>query len=243
MAVGPPGILPTMAKKDAAPKQRGARLAQIRSVYRLTKQSDPKIGWILLACFLGTLAFFVVLGLVLNAPYPLGGFGLAVALLVSTIVLGRRADRAAFAQIEGIAGAAGEVLKTIRRGWSVTPMVAAAPRSQDVVHRAVGRSGVVLIAEGNPHRVGALLAGEKRKMTRLLGDVPIYDKIIGTDEGQVPLRRLRAYLTKLPRNQLRKDQVREINNRLRAMPGLQQQIPKGALPKNVRMPKGGPKVR
>ena len=41
-------------------------------------------------------------------------------------------------------------------------------RSQDVVHRAVGKAGIVLVAEGNPNRVKGLLAAEKKKMARIV---------------------------------------------------------------------------
>jgi len=241
-----PGILRRMAKKDAAGGKRTGRISQIRSVYSMTKQGDPKIGWILLASFLGTVAVFAVIGLVTDSLWFLTPIGVLFGLLIATIVFGRRAERSAFAQMEGQPGAAVAVLKSIKRGWAVTEVVAAAPSTRPmdvaVVHRAVGRPGVVLVAEGNPNRLGPLLAAEKRKMSRMLGDAPVYDVIIGNGDKQVPLRRLRAYLMKLPRN-LRKDQVREINDRLRALPGIQQQVPRGPLPKNVRMPKTNPKIR
>ena len=68
------------------------------------------------------------------------------------IVFGRRAERAAFGQMEGQPGAAAAVLENVGRGWTVTPAVAM-NRSQDVVHRAVGKPGIVLVAEGNPNRL------------------------------------------------------------------------------------------
>ena len=46
---------------------------------------------------------------------------------------------------------------------------------------------VVLVAEGAPHRVKTLLAQEKKRVSRLVGDTPIYDVIVGNEEGQVPL--------------------------------------------------------
>lgn len=237
-----------MAKKDAAGGKRTGRIAQIRSVYSMTKKGDPKIGWIMLACFLGTVAVFVVLGLVIGSVWFFVPLGVAIGFLVATIVFGRRAERSAFAQMEGQPGAALAVLKSIKRGWVVTEVVAAAPsqRPMDMalVHRAVGRPGVVLIGEGNPNRLAPLLAAEKRKMARMLGDVPVYDTVIGNDDNQVSLRKLRGYMMKLPRN-LSRDQVREVNTRLRALPGIQQQVPRGPLPtkKNVRMPKTNPKIR
>lgn len=227
-----------MAKDE---KKQG-RIAQIRAVYRMSKQSDPKIGWIIFGSFLAVFALFLVLGFIIGRPWFLGIIGFPLALLVATIIFGRRAERAAFGQVEGKPGAALAVLNALRRGWTVTPVVSAAARTQDVVHRAVGRPGVVLVGEGAPNRVRQLIGAEKRRLARLLGDVPIYDVIVGNGEKQVPLKRLRATLVKLPRN-LDKRQVREVNNRLKAIGDAQQQLmPKGPIPKNLRIPRG-PNIR
>jgi hypothetical protein len=153
-------------------------------------------------------------------------------------VFGRRAERAAFGQMEGQPGAAAAVLDNIGRGWATTPAVAM-NRSQDVVHRAVGKAGIVLVAEGNPNRVKSLLAAEKKKMNRIVADVPVHDVIVGDGEGQVGLKKLRTTLLKYPRV-LTGPQVTATNDRLRALGDLMSNmpVPKGPMPKGMRMPKG-----
>ena len=59
---------------------------------------------------------------------------------------------------------------------------------------------MILVGEGSPHRVKTLLAQEKKRTARLVGDVPIYDIVIGNGEGEVPLSKLERHLTKLPSN-------------------------------------------
>jgi hypothetical protein len=221
---------------DEKKKQRGQRLSQVRAAYTMTKQGDPKVGLIVAAVGLVVLAAFIGLGFLVGHPIYLGLVGVAFALLAMVIVFGRRAEKAAYAQVEGQPGAAAAVLNTLRRGWTVTPGVAAT-RNQDIVHRAVGRPGVVLVAEGSPSRLGNLLAQEKKKYARILPDVPLYDIQAGNGEGQVPLRKLQREVAKLPRN-LRPAQVAEIERRLKAMQTMNLPIPKGPMPKNVRMPKG-----
>ena len=54
--------------------------------------------------------------------------------------------------------------------------------------------------EGAPHRVKGLLAQEKKRHARVVGKTPIYDIVVGNDEGQMPLRKLQRHLMKLPRN-------------------------------------------
>ncbi|OIK29402.1 DUF4191 domain-containing protein [Streptomyces malaysiense] len=229
-----------MARKEtAADAANAGRLKQIALTYKMTRKVDTKIGLVLAAVGLGTLAVFLVIGFLLGHPVYLGIFGLLVGLLGAAVVFGRRAERAAFGQMEGQPGAAAAVLDNVGRGWTTTPAVAM-NRSQDVVHRAVGKAGIVLVAEGNPNRVKSLLAAEKKKMNRIVADVPVHDVIVGNGEGQVELKKLRTTMLKFPRV-LTGPQVTATNDRLRALGDLMSNmpVPKGPMPKGMRMPKGG----
>ena len=227
-----------MARKDPdslnTPKK--SRTGQIRAAYKMTRQVDPLVGWVTLATGFVTFALVVAIGFLLGHPVYAGIVGAMIGFLLATIVFGRRAEKAAFAQVEGQAGAAAAAMNMLRRGWTVTPGVAV-NRNQDLVHRAVGRPGVVLVGEGPPSRVGNLLAAEKRKVTRFLPDVPVYEVQAGNDEGQVPLRKLNSKLMKLPRN-LTNSQVSEVNRRLKALGTMNLPIPKGPMPKGLKTPKG-----
>ncbi|NJP66658.1 DUF4191 domain-containing protein [Streptomyces spiramenti] len=224
-------------KKKADPENPG-RLRQIGLTYKMTRRSDRWIGWVIGGVFLGTFGVVLAIGFLIGHPIYLGILGFLVALLATAIVFGRRAERAAYGQMEGQPGAAAAVLENIKRGFVITPAVAI-NRSQDVVHRAVGKCGIVLVAEGNPNRVKGLLAAEKRKMARVVTDVPVHDIMVGREEGQVPLGKLRGKLMKLPRV-LPGARITEINDRLRAMGDLMKNmpVPKGPMPKGMRMPKG-----
>jgi hypothetical protein len=218
--------------------KKPSRTAQIRQAYSMTRKSDPRVGWVTLGVFLGVLVVMVAIGVLLKHPVYVGIMGVMFAFLAATIVFGRRAEKAAFSQVEGQPGAAAAALNMLRKGWTVTPGVAVT-RNQDLVHRAVGRPGVVLIAEGGgPSRLGNLLAQEKKKVARFVPDVPIYDFQAGNDEGQVPLRKLNKALMKLPRN-LKNDQVSEVNRRLKALGSMSLPIPKGPMPRNIQ--RGGPR--
>ena len=137
--------------------------------------------------------------------------------LVAMIIFGRRAQKPAYSQAEGQPGAAGWVLENMRGNWRVTQAVAGTSQL-DAVHRVLGRPGVVLVGEGAPHRVKPLLAQEKKRVARIVGDTPIYDVIIGDDEGQVPLRKLNNHLMKLPRN-ITAAEVNSIRGRMSAFGG------------------------
>ncbi|MDQ8701392.1 DUF4191 domain-containing protein [Streptomyces sp. LHD-70] len=233
-----------MARKDdAASAANPGRLKQIALTYKMTRRADSKIGLVLAAVGIVTFGVLLGIGLLIGYPVYLGILGVLLAFLAMAIVFGRRAEKAAFGQMEGQPGAAAAVLDNVGRGWTTTPAVAM-NRSQDVVHRAVGKAGIVLIGEGNPNRLKGLLAAEKKKMARIVVDVPVHDFIVGNGEGQVPLKKLRTTMLKLPRV-LAGPQVTQTNDRLKALGDMMSNmpLPKGPMPKGMRMPKGGPKMR
>ncbi|MFI6283514.1 DUF4191 domain-containing protein [Streptomyces sp. NPDC051018] len=225
------------ASTDAAANP--GRLKQIALTYKMTRKADPKVGLVIAAVGIVTFGVFLGIGFLIGYPVYLGILGFLLAFLAMAIIFGRRAERAAFGQMEGQPGAAAAVLQNVGRGWTTTPAIAM-NRNQDVVHRAVGRAGIVLVAEGNPNRLKTLLAAEKKKMARIVVDVPVHDIVVGTDEGQVPLKKVRTTMLKLPRV-LSGPQVTATNDRLRALGDLMSNmpLPKGPMPKGMRMPRGG----
>ncbi|WP_328913025.1 MULTISPECIES: DUF4191 domain-containing protein [unclassified Streptomyces] len=225
-----------MARKETS--ENPGRLKQIVQTYKMTRQADSKIGLVIAAVGIVTFGVLLALGFLIGHPIYAGILGLLVALLAMAVVFGRRAERAAFGQLEGKPGAAAAVLQNIGRGWTVTPAVAM-NKSQDVVHRAVGKAGVVLVGEGNPNRVRGLLAAEKKRISRVVYDVPVHDYIVGTGEDQLALKKIRATLLRLPRS-LSGPKTTEVNDRLRALGDLMSNmpIPKGPMPRGMRMPKG-----
>ena len=74
-----------------------------------------------------------------------------------------------------------------------------------------------------------LLAAEKKKVARGVGDTPIYDIVVGDDEGQVPLKKLSSHVMKLPRN-LTAAEVNALGKRMSALGGARMPVPGGPLP-------------
>ncbi|MET4926144.1 DUF4191 domain-containing protein [Streptomyces sp. PSRA5] len=226
-------------KENADTAAETGRLKQIALTYKMTRRVDKRVGLVVAGVGIVTFGVLLAIGFLVGHPIYLGILGFILAFLAMAIVFGRRAERAAFGQMEGQPGAAAAVLENVGRGWSTTPAIAM-NRSQDVIHRAVGKAGIVLVAEGNPNRLKSLLAAEKKKMARIVIDVPVHDIIVGDGEGQVPLKKVRTTMLKLPRV-LSGPQVTAANDRLRAMGDLMSNmpLPKGPMPKGMRMPRGG----
>jgi xanthosine utilization system XapX-like protein len=178
------------AKKDGSPAlDRSGRVAQLRAVWSMTHKADRKLPLVVLGPALAALAVLVVVGILIGHPIYLSVLGVLGALFVGMAIFGRRATGAMYAQVEGQPGAAASVLQTLRGDWHTTPAVAF-NRNMDLVHRVVGRPGVVLVAEGSPAPLRQLLTDQKRRVGRVAPETPIYDVIIGDGEGQVPIRKL-----------------------------------------------------
>jgi hypothetical protein len=228
-----------MAKKDnPTGTEKQGRIKQIAASYRMTKKSDPRIGLILLGVFvvagaLGYLLFFFLPGgWILDLVTAV-----MVGLLAALVVFGRRAQRAAYALIEGQPGAAAAALGMLRRGWKTDPAIAF-NKNQDIVHRVVGPPGIVLIGEGNPNRLKSLLANERRKHERVVSETPIHEVIVGDPSktpGAVPVSKLTRHVTKLGRN-LKGAQMTDVLSRLRALDANRSNIPlpKGPMPTNLK---------
>lgn len=226
-------------KKSArSPKEtkegKEPRLKAVRDAYKITKEVKPWIGLSLVAIFLVVWAIGIGLGFIWGHPVYTGFISLPLAVLASLFFFTRVAGAAAYQSIEGQAGAGASVLMAIRKGWTTTPAVAV-NRNQDMVHRSVGRAGIVLVGEGGS-AVRTLLTEERRKTERFAPGVPIAEVIVGDMEGQVALRKLQKHLQKMPKK-LSPSQMNEVRARLKAVGGLAMPIPKGPMPKNVKVPK------
>jgi hypothetical protein len=218
-----------MTPKTPGKPSRRERLRQIRDALSATAKNDPKFMPIVVGTFLGTLAVVVAIGFALGHPILIGILGISLAALAAMTIAGRRASKTAFSRIEGQPGAAFAVIGSMRGDWRATQAVEFT-RNYDLVHRVIGRPGIILVAEGSPAKTRELIGTQARKVRRLAGDKPIYDVVVGDGEGQVPLRKLQSHLMKLPRN-LKPKEVNELESRLKAIGGANMPIPKGPMPR------------
>ena len=219
-----------MSTPAAPPK---GRIRQIFQAYRITKKQDKHLGLVLLAWFLGVGLLVGAIGWFLHPVFGVV-MGFLTGFTALMLVFGRRAERAAYAQVEGQTGAAAGALQMLRRGWTVKPAIAFT-KNQDVVHRVVGRPGLILVGEGQASRVRQLLVAEKKKHARVAGEVPVYDIIVGSGDGTVPLPKLVSHIRKLPKN-IKPAEMTELVQRLRALDAMRPQtpLPKGPMPTSAK---------
>ncbi len=221
------------AAKAATKAGRKERRGQIWQAFKTQRKEDKRLLPYMILCLLGTAAVVTGIAILLGAPWW-GGlvFGLILGALVALIFFARRVQSNVYKQADGTPGAAAWSLQNnqLRGKWRITPAIAGTAHL-DAVHRVVGRPGIILIGEGATHRVKPLLAQEKKKIARIVGETPIYDIIVGNEDGQTPLRKLNQSLMKLPRN-ISAAQVSDLDGRLTALSARvgQAGMPKGPLP-------------
>ncbi|WP_078312618.1 MULTISPECIES: DUF4191 domain-containing protein [unclassified Mycobacterium] len=216
-----------------------ARRAQMWQAFQIQRKEDKRLLPYMIGAFVLIVAAFAVAG------YFAGGIsvfmfpilGVVLGLLVAFIIFGRRVQKSVFTKAEGQKGAAGWALDNMRGKWRVTTAVAGTTQL-DVVHRVIGRPGIIFVAEGAPGRLGPLLAQEKKRTARVVGDTPIYDVIVGNEDGQVPLSKLERHLTKLPANITAK-QMDSLESRLSALGSRAAAMPKGPMPGGQAKARGG----
>jgi hypothetical protein len=225
-------------KTKKAPKvkrPRGARLKTIKRAFVATRKQDPKVLPLVLIAFFGPFLLLLAIGFLVGWEWYLGFLGLLVGLLAATFVFGRRVQATAYSQVEGQVGAAAAVLQNMRGDWRVTPAVGFT-REQDLVHRVIGKPGVILVAEGARNRTRNLVGTEKRRISRFAGSTPVYDVYVGDGDGEVPLRGLEKHFLKLPHN-IKPKVVNELDRKFKAMGGPAMPIPKGPMPRGGRVPR------
>ncbi|MFI7597594.1 DUF4191 domain-containing protein [Actinoplanes sp. NPDC049681] len=210
------------------------RLKQIGQVFTFTARQDRWFVPLIIAAVLIPLAVTVLLVL-LGFGWVWVPIGVMVALLAALIVLNLRSNAAMMNAAEGQPGAAASIMENMRGDWRVRP-AASSTTQFDMVHVVIGRPGVILLGEGQQQRVRSLLGQEKRRLSKVIGNAPMYDYVIGSDEGELSIRKLRTTMMKLPRNLTGKD-VNALDKRLAALMA-RPQMPKGAIPKNMRPSKG-----
>jgi hypothetical protein len=219
-------------KKNKEAKIKTPRFQTFRDAYKVTKSVKPWIGIALILIFVVVLVVGISLGIVFGHPIYGGFVTIPLAALAAMFFFTRIAGSAAYSSIEGQIGAGASVLMAIRKGWTTTPAVAV-NRQQDMVHRSVGRAGIVLTGEGG-FAVRQMIADEKKKSERFAPGVPIIEVFVGDGDGQVPIRKLQKHVTKLPKK-LSAHQMREVRARLKAVGGMSLPIPKGPMPKGVKI--------
>jgi hypothetical protein len=223
------------AKAAAATRraERRERRGQIFEAFKMQRREDKLLLPLMIGSIVGVAAVGYLVGLFLHMQWTLLPLGVVLGALLAVIVFGRRVQGNVYRKAEGQPGAAAWALDNMRGRWVVSQAVAGTAQL-DAVHRIIGRPGIVLVAEGASQRVKTLLAQEKKRIAKVVGDTPIYDIIVGNEDKQIPLRRLQQHIMKLPKN-ISTSQIDSLETRLAALASRGAAMPKGPLPPGAKV--------
>jgi hypothetical protein len=219
-----------MSLKMQAPKKQ-RWYVQIKETYKFASKEISFLALRLLGVFAVVFGILFGIGVAIDQTIFLGILAFGTALLATTFFFGKIAEKAAYSSIAGQVGAAASVLNALRGSWQVTPAVGV-DKNQNMVHRVVGRPGIILVGEGS--RPGLLLAEQRKAHARYAQGVPIHEIIV--DDVDVTISNLQKKVKKLGKS-LRPAEVTQVRNRLKALPQTALPIPKGPLPLGKKVPR------
>lgn len=229
------------AERAAKRAKRKETRGQMWQAFKLQKARDKKLIPYMALGLLGPVLVLLIIGLLIGGAWAwvLPIVGLSIGFALAMWIFSKRLEATFYSEAEGQMGAAGWALENMRSGVGVVWHVKTAAQVNqqlDTVHRVIGNPGVVLVGEGDEQRVKAMMAREKKTLSRFLGDTPIYELMAGSGEGQVPVKKLQREMLRFPRN-YDKDGANKLISRVESMEKIRDarsQIPKGPLPKGAR---------
>ncbi len=225
-----------MAKQTS--KEPG-RFSQVIDVFKRTIRVDKSALWYMIAGFIVPVALSLVAAFTTAGNNVLSWIldlllGFTIGVLLAMILLGRRAEKAAYKSLEGKPGAVGAILRApLKRAFrgSEEP-VAVNPRTMAAVYRIVGAPGIVLIGEGNRVEAQQLLEAERRRASKAAANVPIHAIWVTNDANSTPLPKVVKTLNKMKRK-LNRNEIRAVHSRLSSLTNALP-IPKGIDPRKIR---------
>lgn len=226
------------AQKEEKRAKRKATRSQMWQAFKMLKGRDKKLIPYMLLALLVPIIIFVGLGLLFGGfwAWTMPIFGILFGLMAGMWTFSRRLQNNFYSEAEGQAGAAAWALDNLRSGVGVvwhTKNAVSANQQMDAVHRVVGNPGIVLVGEGDSRRVKQMMAKEKKALARIVGDTPIYELMVGSGEGEIPVKSIQRELLRFPRN-YNKTQANSLNTKIETMDRnreMRSQLPGGPVPK------------
>ncbi|MCL1838126.1 MAG: DUF4191 domain-containing protein [Propionibacteriaceae bacterium] len=227
------------AKKTSNDPKDWGRMKQLRETLKITLEVDPAAKWWIFGAAGITLAVFVVLSFFLTPFWMWLILGVGFALIAAMFMLTDRAKKSTYKRFKGQPGSAEVALGMLnKKQWTYTSPITV-NKQMDVVHRVVGKAGILLIGEGSAARLKPMLSSEQKRHEQIAYQVPVTTILMGNDAGQVPLEKLENHIKKLPKT-IRPLQINEVKKRLQALDSVRQMLP---MPKGpMVMPKGANKA-
>ncbi|MDD7465949.1 MAG: DUF4191 family protein [Actinomycetaceae bacterium] len=222
------------AAKKAAKKNKTPWYRNFIDAYKLVVKVFPWAAYLIWGSFALFLVLGIVLGIVTGHWISWTITGIALAILAPMVTLTTLISKAAYRQADGIPGASGGVLSQLGRGWIIKEEPVEFSRDmKSFVFRAVGKPGVVLVAEG-PGDLSPMMRAAAKQVNRTVASAPVVTLYVGHGPKQIKLENLKKTIKRLPRTMTARE-VSDTAQRLDAIKAGAIPIPKGMDPAKARM--------
>ena len=224
-------------KSSKIEKQPG-QLRQLFSQYALTAKKDKLAPVLAIGLGLVTISVIASFGLISTNLDPLGSALWCIAavvagVLVAGIIMTRRSTAVIYSQYANEMGRVSLVIGNItRKTYKGSNQPIAIQRPDNMVFRAIGPAGVVLIGEGSATKTRGMLEDEKRKVQRVAPGAHIETIYCSENGDGIALAKLHNHVLKLKRK-MNRAEIAVVNSRLSSL-GMNLPIPKGIDPNKAR---------
>lgn len=219
-------------KKTSDDPRDWSRPKQMIEVFKRTKEYDPQLVWLMIGGGALALLAMVALGIVLGSWLMYSILGVFLGVVAALWVLLLRAKKANYRRYHGEAGSAEVALAELnQKKWTMS-MAITMDRSMNMVHRAVGPAGIVLVAEGEQStKAKQLLTSETRRHEQVAYGIPVTAIMLGDKTDEVPLESLAKQIKRLPKS-VSSPMLTEVKQRLKALDAIRPKapIPRGPMP-------------
>lgn len=219
----------TSTTNEKKPKKKGrvrGTIEQIRQVYRFTREYDSKLPLVMWLSFGIPVVVSILIPLLWYRKSIVGWIltvflGIMIGFTVAVWTLTNRSNTAAYGLAEGKPGATAMVLNNINNKAYSFPEepIWVDPRTKDMIWLGTSFSGIFLVGEGDYGRVQRAMDRQEKTIRKITqgSEIPIYRISVGNGPKQVPLRKLRSSIVRGHKMKLRKDELDNLNNRLRSL--------------------------
>lgn len=216
-----------LRKKNSDDPRDWGQTRQVRESFKLVRKHNPRFVPMAIAAVAVPVVVAIILCLIVGYWAFLIPLGILVGIALALVLFNRELKKSVFEQAHGQVGSTGVALQMLPKGWSHSQMPVAMNREQDVILRAVGPAGIVLVGEGDQRRLRPMMNTEVKRHSAVQHQVVVTPIFMGDGDNQVPLNRLSDHIRKLPKK-YESAQVTDLERRVAALDAVRPRL--GGMP-------------
>lgn len=216
-----------LRKKNSDDPKDWGQMRQVRESFKMVQKHNKRFVPLVAAAVLVPIVIAVLLSLAVGYWALLIPLGVLVGIALALVLFNRELKKSVFDQAHGQVGSTGVALQMLPKGWSHSQMPVAMNREQDVILRAIGPAGIVLVGEGDMRRLRPMMNTEVKRHSNVQHQAVVTPVYMGDGDNQVPLQKLTEHIRKLPKK-YEPAQVSDLERRVAALDAVRPRL--GGMP-------------